>query len=348
MPFSICCKGESSLKIECNSMKGIENMENMEPLISVIVPIYNVEKYLNKCVDSIISQTYKNLEIILVDDGSPDNCPKMCDEYVQKDNRIKVIHKKNGGLSDARNAGIDAANGEYIAFVDSDDYIEVNMYEKLYNVIKEYDANIAVCSRYIVSEKGERYSYISHDADVLNMDAREALKRIFSFKDFDMSACDKLYDIKLFENIRYPYDKLNEDYYVTPQLFHRSKKIVYIPVPLYNYLQRNGSITKSKEVKTDVLEASNYLFDFYKKNYNDILYVADTMVAFAYISIANRHIANSKEMNKELKKEAKIKVRQKLSSVLKNENISISKKMQVVLFAISINLYSGVYRIFKK
>ena len=119
--------------------------ESMTDLVSVIVPIYKVEKYLGKCVDSIINQTYKNLEIILVDDGSPDNSGKICDEYAKKDNRIKVIHKENGGLSSARNAGLDVATGEFIAFVDSDDRIHLDFVEKLYRAIKEENADIASC-----------------------------------------------------------------------------------------------------------------------------------------------------------------------------------------------------------
>ena len=114
----------------------------MNPLISVIVPIYNVEKYLARCVDSIVNQTYKNLEIILVDDGSPDRCPQMCDDYAEKDSRIKVVHKKNGGLSDARNAGMAVATGEYISFIDSDDWIETSMFELLLNNIFQYDCEI--------------------------------------------------------------------------------------------------------------------------------------------------------------------------------------------------------------
>ena len=115
----------------------------MNPMISVIVPIYNVEKYLARCVDSIVNQTYKNLEIILVDDGSPDRCPQMCDDYAEKDSRIKVIHKKNGGLSDARNAGMAVATGEYISFIDSDDWIETSMFELLLNNIFQYDCEIS-------------------------------------------------------------------------------------------------------------------------------------------------------------------------------------------------------------
>ena len=117
----------------------------MDSLISVIVPIYNVEKYLQKCVDSIINQTYKNLEIILVDDGSPDNCPKMCDDYAEKDSRIKVVHKENGGLSDARNVGMEVATGEYVSFIDSDDYISLDFYETLLETIVDNDSDVVEC-----------------------------------------------------------------------------------------------------------------------------------------------------------------------------------------------------------
>ncbi|MBR1540013.1 MAG: glycosyltransferase [Clostridia bacterium] len=124
-----------------------------EELISIIVPVYKVEKYLDKCINSIVSQTYKNLEVILVDDGSPDSCGKMCDEWTQKDTRIKVIHKENGGLSDARNFGLDCAKGKYIQFVDSDDYIEKDMIEFLYKNLKENNADISICSNYMVDEE---------------------------------------------------------------------------------------------------------------------------------------------------------------------------------------------------
>ena len=122
-----------------------------EDLISIVIPVYKVEKYLEKCVESVINQTYKNLEILLVNDGSPDNCPKICDEYAQKDNRIKVIHKENGGLSDARNAGIDVAAGKYIAFVDSDDYVSNDYIEYMYNLIKEYNTQMATCETEVIN-----------------------------------------------------------------------------------------------------------------------------------------------------------------------------------------------------
>ena len=127
----------------------------MKPLISVIVPIYKVEKYLTICVDSLLRQSYGNLEIILVDDGSPDECPAICDQYQNKDNRIKVIHKKNGGLSDARNAGLDIAQGEYVAFVDSDDFIDEDYICKLYDALQQNRASIAVCGIQIIDESNK-------------------------------------------------------------------------------------------------------------------------------------------------------------------------------------------------
>ena len=136
----------------------------MNELISIIIPIYNVEKYLHCCINSVIRQTYKNLEIILIDDGSPDNCGKICDEYAKKDNRIKVIHKENGGLSSARNAGLDIAKGEYISFVDSDDYVAENFIEKLYKLCKENDADIAECDFYRIKANEKSMLYVSTTA----------------------------------------------------------------------------------------------------------------------------------------------------------------------------------------
>ena len=125
------------------------------PKVSIVVPIYNVEKYLEQCIDSIINQTLKEIEIILVDDGSPDNCPQICDDYVKKDSRIKVVHKTNGGLSSARNAGIEIATGDYIGFVDSDDYIELDMYEKMYNIAIENNVDFVMSDYYSVSNEGK-------------------------------------------------------------------------------------------------------------------------------------------------------------------------------------------------
>ena len=149
------------------------------PLISVIVPIYNVEKYLDRCVDSIINQTYKNLEIILVDDGSPDNCPQMCDDYAKKDSRIKVVHKENGGLSDARNVGMEVATGEYVSFIDSDDYISLDFYETLLETIVDNDSDIVECGvvKFYEDNSFDKYS---DDLKVTNYDTVDGLEGLIN------------------------------------------------------------------------------------------------------------------------------------------------------------------------
>ena len=214
-------------------------------LISVIVPVYKVEKYLRRCVDSIINQTYKNLEIILVDDGSPDNCPAICDEYAKKDYRIKVIHKENGGLSSARNAGLDIADGKYLGFVDSDDYIAPEMYEKLYQLITGNNSQIVVCNCFFVDEFDNelfRDSPLS-DETVTGMEALENLQKDNGIN--FVTCTNKLYSSELFNNIRFPLNKLCEDNYIAHILYHKSDKVTFTREKLYYYLQRKGSILNS-------------------------------------------------------------------------------------------------------
>lgn len=212
------------------------------PLISVIVPIYKVERYLPQCIDSIIKQTYNNLEIILVDDGSPDQCGIICEKYAKKDNRIKVIHKNNGGLSDARNVAIDVSTGEYILFIDSDDYVATNHIEHLYHILITSHADMAI-------EWGQTfYEGTTPVIDTLNgkkeviLDSDEALTNMFYQKNFDTSAWAKLYKRNLFDNIRYPKGWLYEDLPTTYRLIQKCKKVVFSDYKSYYYLLRNNSI----------------------------------------------------------------------------------------------------------
>ena len=170
----------------------------LENLISVIVPVYNVELYLKRCVDSILEQTYKNLEIILVDDGSTDNSGVICNTYAQVDNRIKVIHKKNGGLSDARNKGLDIANGKYVSFIDSDDWIEKSMYLDCISSLERYKANIIICRRYRAYDD-KRKNIEEYKRYPLNclMSTEDALSNFMTFSGFDMSFCDKIFERRL-------------------------------------------------------------------------------------------------------------------------------------------------------
>ncbi len=212
-------------------------------LISVIVPVYNVEAYLGRCVDSLLAQTYENLEIILVDDGAKDWSGKICDEYAAKDPRIRVIHKENGGLSSARNAGLDVARGEYLAFADSDDWVEPGAYEAMLKLALERDVKLVCAGRYDVeSATGEkRKGLCPPETEVIS--GQELVHRIFLWDNVDSAAWDKLYHRSLFRQIRYPLGKIVEDVPVTYRIALDAGKAAMLDMPVYNYFHRPGSIT---------------------------------------------------------------------------------------------------------
>lgn len=210
-------------------------------LISVIVPVYKVEPYLDKCVRSIVEQTYKNLEIILVDDGSPDNCPAMCDAWAEKDSRIKVIHKENGGLSDARNAGLAIATGDYIAFIDSDDWIAPDFIRELYDAMERTSADIAECATTYVDEVGNVLRQRSA-VPMAQMDKLEALRRLVLEDGIYQTVWNKLYRRHVAMGVLFAVGKYNEDEFWTYQVIDRIEKLAVVQEPLYNYLQRSSSI----------------------------------------------------------------------------------------------------------
>ena len=213
------------------------------PLISVIVPVYNVEEFLPKCVDSLLSQTYENLEIILVDDGTKDNSDKLCDAYADLDPRVRVIHKENGGLSSARNAGIDVAKGEYLAFVDSDDWIEPNTYEWMLELVRKYGVKLVCAGRYDVEyATGEKTKGLCPPREEV-ITGEELVRRIFLWDNIDSAAWDKLYHRSLFREIRYPFGKVCEDVPTTYRIALDAGKAAMCDRPVYNYLHRPGSIT---------------------------------------------------------------------------------------------------------
>lgn len=212
-----------------------------EPLISVIVPIYKVEKYLTECVDSIINQSYHNLEIILVDDGSPDNCGMICDEYKKKDNRIVVIHKENGGLSDARNVGLRAMHGDYLMFVDSDDWLPPNCVECLYHLISSYHAELAIGSSDRIDENGNILSPVENIYS-----KTEVFNREQAFQDMCSHGCSawgRLYKRDIHEGICFPKGEINEDEAIVLQILERCENVVVTEQVIYHYRCRSESIT---------------------------------------------------------------------------------------------------------
>lgn len=216
-----------------------------EPLISVIVPIYKVERYLRKCVESILHQTYSRLEVILVDDGSPDGCGKICDEYAAADSRVKVIHKENGGLSDARNAGIDIASGDFFSFIDSDDWIEPDTYEAMVKAAEKYGAKLVCAGRFDEEEAtGIAAVGLCPEKEEF-VPAKELIRRIFRWDHLDSAAWDKLYARALFEQIRYPVGRVVEDVPTTYRLVLLAGGGVLLPKPVCHYLHRENSITSA-------------------------------------------------------------------------------------------------------
>ena len=218
----------------------------METAISVIVPVYRVEKYLPACIDSILNQTFTDFELILVDDGSPDRCPEICDETAKRDARVRVIHQANAGLSAARNAGIEVAHGAWLSFVDSDDYIAPQFYEKLYQTAQRTDADCVMCSVQNVDESGKPIdSALMRVADEVKT-GREVLRKI-GRDDVTpyLTAWNKLYRRKLFNTLRYPTGRQNEDVFVFAELFCQVQRAVCVAEPLYFYRKRIGSIMNS-------------------------------------------------------------------------------------------------------
>lgn len=220
---------------------------NISSLISIIVPVYKTEIYLHKCLSSIVNQTYKNLEIILIDDGSPDNCGKICDEYAERDMRIKIIHQKNEGLSAARNAGLRIAKGEYIGFVDSDDWVDADMYEVLFKGVEEYEAQIAICGYYDIVDNNFREVREEHTT-LCNRD--EAIHHLILDRTFTNHVWNKLYKRELFDGVLFPYGRAFEDIATTYKLFEKARNIVCLNSSKYYYLRRQDSIISTRTIKS--------------------------------------------------------------------------------------------------
>mgnify|MGYP002626230081 CR=1 FL=1 len=225
--------------------------QDHEPLISVLVTVYNVEKYLNKCVESIINQTYKNLEIILIDDGSTDSSPKICDEYAQKDSRIKVIHKKNAGVFAAKNSALDISTGDFIGFVDSDDYIKPEMYSRLYELLNNNNADMVICGFFDINEDGSTvncYEGVSDPDKYINPDKQELISQYEAFKRMDKPIAlvvtwSKLYKAEIFKNFRFEGGLIHEDTLALHRIINECQRIFFTPEKLYFHVNRAGSLT---------------------------------------------------------------------------------------------------------
>jgi glycosyltransferase involved in cell wall biosynthesis len=317
-------------------------------MVSVIIPVYNVEKFLEKCIDSVIEQSFSNLEIILIDDGSTDGSPKICDEYANRDKRIRVIHQSNRGLSAARNSGLDIASGENIVFLDSDDTLQSNLIDELYRVKNKHKAMISACSLNYVFQDGTQ----KRRGELLKADIffpfEKAIEEMNRYCYFDMCANAKMYSKELFSDIRFPVGKLSEDLFVMPKLIKRAKGVAYTPFTAYNYLQRDGGITKSKRINEDIIEASEEQIKILKDENKDIVAIAHAAYASAALTVYDLYIKNGVECPKNKRKFFKEIVVDNWGFIKSAKTVKGSKRIQFVLFRYFGILYDAVFKGYRK
>ncbi len=320
----------------------------MSEKISVIVPIYNVENYMSRCVDSILNQTYSNLEVILIDDESPDNCPSICEEYKQRDNRVKVIHQKNKGLSGARNAGIDIALGKYLAFVDSDDYLAVDFIESLYQAITATNSDVAMCKYEYV--KGDVMTQCHKTGECTVYSGIEMIENMYSPDGaFFVVAWNKLYKRKLFEQIRYPQGRIHEDEATTHQLYYEAQRAVFVNRYLYGYYVGGESITRKKFNRNrldwawSVEQRLSFLED---KGLSNIMPTAIRAYADGVIDLYFQCKEGLKNSQKE-QKELKIKIKKAIRYVKRYGDFPLRTKVGYILFLFMPSLYKKVLKAYQ-
>jgi glycosyltransferase involved in cell wall biosynthesis len=316
------------------------NMKDNNAVISVIVPIYNVELYLKRCVDSIVEQSYANIEIILVDDGATDNSPDICDSYAKTDYRIRVVHKENGGLSSARNAGINIMNGEYVLFIDSDDYIEKDMISKLYLVAQEKNADIVTCQFIKVFDDGH-HEYYTDNKNMKTWTGEQSLVQMFYPGGIGWSACNKMYRAALFKNVRYVEGVYWEDMATTYKLYEKCNVVVETPYRLYFYYIRNSGITGKKSTKRahDAILITEELAAYYAINHPQI---QEVPLAF-YGKIAPNFLVTLVCANEyeEIQKKCFCAIKRYSGLAIKADFVKKKYKVVILAFRIMLGLFDG-------
>ncbi len=306
-----------------------------KPLISVIIPVYKTEKYLQKCVDSVRSSDYENLQIILVDDGSPDNCPLMCDNIAKTDERITVIHKENGGLSSARNAALDIMKGQYVTFIDSDDIIKSDMISSMYDIAYKEECDIVKIGMVLTEDEKEKG--IS-ESEYMIVSEKEALGRIYTDPPSIVTICGKLYKSSLFDKERFPEGIINEDEYLTPRLFHKCEKIALCEKTGYLYMQRPGDSIMRSDFSLKKMDILNIVEDrtklFESWGYQDLAKLSERD-NFVHLLILRGKTKNTKY------KEQYELITKKINSI-KFSSLSFGQKLRLIL--LKINLHDTVYK----
>ncbi|MBQ8813396.1 MAG: glycosyltransferase family 2 protein [Lachnospiraceae bacterium] len=309
-------------------------------LVSVIVPVYNVERYLEKCIESICGQTFAGLELILVDDGATDSSGEICDEWARRDSRIRVIHKENGGLSDARNVGIEAANGGWFMFVDSDDFITLDTIERLYLNATEHNCEIAVCNIVRIYNNGVTEPFYS---PVNTPTVWEGQQRFETLK--QPSACNKLFQAELFREVRFPKGKFYEDTFVYHVLAYRAKRIALTGHNGYYYLSRRESILGQPKY-------TDRYFDFIEAVYNRMTYLLERQVSYygeeaclsLYVAVSKgeKYLAKTQE-NAPKFEQMRSWYKEAYEHMMKHPNIGVKQRLRLLLLRYFPALCSKIY-----
>ncbi len=320
----------------------------MQPKISIIVPVYKVERYLKKCLDSILVQTFSDFELILIDDGSPDNSGKICDEYAKKDSRIVVIHKENQGAAMARNVGLDRARGEYIGFVDSDDWIEKDMYELLYSLCKQYDCDIVNCSSIICYKNrvvvNGGHSFVIHDQ-------HEAMKTLLIGEMYDECLWTKLIKREIIGTLRLPTNVSYEDTAFMYHVFERAHKVGAIGQAKYHYIKHDDSVMDRalKNISIDAMQIYEEMYGFIKEKYPDLVGLVVYKLCNNGLSLLNLMIQswNFKEHKKKYLEVSKI-LNRHFRETIKLKEYPKNVKILLILLRIHSSLYKLAIRRLQK
>ena len=310
------------------------------PQISVIVPVYKVEKYIRKCVDSILAQTFTDFELWLVDDGSPDTCGAICDEYAKKDPRVKVIHKKNGGLSDARNTALDVMNGKYVFFVDSDDWISENALEVMYAAVKMTGAKVATGNIISVYEDGtEKALYAPTQKEQLLV-GEKLLTTLLR-----PNACNRLYSAELFQNLRYPVGRLYEDVFIYHKILAQIDSMVLVGKNSYYYLIRNGSIMHTQyNIKfTDIVDAVYDRAKWLESIGQQKLADETRLFVYSQVAVAFAHLDKNNSTHLQRLKEVKAIYDECFAKLIRADHITWKQKVRMAILKYAPSLHTVLW-----
>lgn len=321
------------------------------PLISIVVPVYNVERYMERCFDAIKAQTYKNIEVIAVDDGSEDRSGSICDRYASEDERFIVVHQKNGGLSAARNTGIKRATGEYITFIDSDDSITEDYIEYLYNLIEKYEADISICAIEEITESEKTRNYGANYSEK-KLTPEKCLERMLGDKGFNVSAYAKLYKTELFDGVLYPVGRIHEDLGTTYRPILKSTAVAYGSHPNYKYYLRNGSLAHSKytDQKLDIIELTDQMCDAIDKQFESLKDVTNLRRMHARFAVL-RMMPKKKQMTPEQKEKCSELInyiREHKEYVLKNPHAGKRDKAAYTSLSLGFTTFRRSWNLYQK